>query len=69
MLGFVVCSFVSDVCGGCDAVGVRVWMGCCWALGGVFFVFVLVISSLMIFSRWVSISPARVYRRYRRDMI
>jgi hypothetical protein len=42
-------------------------VGC--ALGGVSFVMVLVVSSLMIFSMWVSSSPVRVYRRHSRDIV
>lgn len=37
------------------------------ALVGVSLVLVLVVSSLMMFSMWVSSSPARVYLRYSRD--
>jgi len=42
-------------------------VGC--ALWGVSFVLVLVVSSLMMFSMWVSSSPVRVYRRFSRDIV
>ena len=50
---------------GCDFVWVVVGL----ALGGISFVFVLVVSSLRMFSMWVSSSPVRVYRRYSMDIV
>jgi hypothetical protein len=38
-------------------------------MGGVTFVLVLVVISLMLFSMWVSSSPVRVHLRYSRDSV
>ena len=45
------------------------WVVVGWALGGVSFELVLLVSSLMMFSMWVSSSLVRVYRRYSRDIV
>ena len=45
------------------------WVVVSWALGGVSFVLVLVVSSLMMVSMWVLSSPVRVYLRYSRDIV
>ncbi len=45
------------------------WVVVGWALGGASSMIVLVVSSLMMFSMWVSSSPVRVYRRYSRESV
>ena len=45
------------------------WVVVGWALGGVSFVLVVVVSSLIMFSMWVSSSVVSVYRRYSRDIV